>query len=230
MEQNVIEIRRRQVLHDEKWEKLLKRSWVFCHIPFLDFVLVAGSMATGNVNKDSDFDVIVAARQGRIFTARFFAVVSLGFLGWRRKKLSHKEAAADKICLNHFITQSSYRLRPPHNEYWKNLYLSLVPVFGPDEFFKNFWLANEDWLREIPLYRGDLRHLYKKSSFIKKGAEFILGGGIGNVLERILKNLQIKRIEKSLKNDPPGYKPRLIYGDEELEFHPDTKRIEEFIK
>ena len=27
-----------------------------------------------------------------------------------------------------------------------------------------------------------------------------------------------------------GYKPRVIYTDDELEFHPDTRRIEEMIK
>ncbi len=43
-----------------------------------------------------------------------------------------------------------------------------------------------------------------------------------------MKRLQVKRIEKSLKSGAPGYQPRIIYNDSELEFHPDTKRAAEF--
>ena len=59
--------------------------------------------------------------------------------------------------------------------------------------------------------------------------EFALRGGFGNKAELILKKIQIARIEKSLRGDPAGYKPRIKYGDDELEFHPDTRRIEGFI-
>ena len=45
------------------------RIWLFRLIPFVDFILVAGSMAMGNPCEDSDFDVIVGVRRGRIFSA-----------------------------------------------------------------------------------------------------------------------------------------------------------------
>ena len=59
MDSAVILIRRQQVLYDKKWRKFLRRSWLFRFIPFLDFALGAGSMATGAVNANSDFDVIL---------------------------------------------------------------------------------------------------------------------------------------------------------------------------
>ena len=43
---------------------------LFQYVPF-DFVFAAGSMAMGTVRQDSDFDVLVGVRHGRIFTARF---------------------------------------------------------------------------------------------------------------------------------------------------------------
>lgn len=218
--------RQQQVLHDKKWLKFLWRTWLFRYIPFVEFALAAGSMATGNVKPESDFDVIIGARSGRIFTARLFAVIGFGFFGWRRTRLNHKETAADKICLNHFITEKSYRLSPPHNDYWKNLYLNLVPVFGTPEKINNFFQANSDWLGADRNYLDDLRHYYKSSSWVKKFREWLLGGRLGDWLETILRRVQISRIEKSLRNDPPGYKPRIKYNDEELEFHPDTRRIE----
>lgn len=226
MEREIIQKRQQQVLYDKKWLKFLRRTWLFRHTPFVDFVLAAGSMAMGNVKPESDFDVIVGVRAGRIFTARFFCVMAFGIFGWRRAKFSHKESAADKICLNHFVTEKSYRLSGPHNAYWQELYQSLVPLFGEPEKINKFFEANSDWLPKQKIYVDDLRHYYKSSSWTKKLREWILGGAFGDWVEKVLRRLQIARIEKSLKNDPPGYKPRIKYGDDELEFHPDTYRIQ----
>ncbi|MDP2695708.1 MAG: hypothetical protein Q8O87_00455 [bacterium] len=225
MKEVVLELRQQQVLYDKKWLKLLKRTWVFRHLPFVEFVLAAGSLATGNVNSNSDFDVIINARYGRIFTARAFAVLLLGLLGWRRRKLSHKEAAADKICLNHFVTDKSLGLAPPYNAYWKNLYKNLIPVYGDQKSVQIFWDANEPWLGEAVLYKNDLRHKYTgSSSLVKRALESLLRGSLGNGFENILKTIQINKIEMGLKLDTPGYMPRIIYSDAELEFHPDTYR------
>ncbi len=226
MSQETIMARQQQVLHDEKWIKLLRRTWLFRYIPFVEFALIAGSMATGKVHAGSDFDVIIGARQGRIFTVRCFSVIAFGLFGWRRTKMDHNESAADKICLNHFITERAYRLSPPHNEYWKDLYKNLVPVYGTTEKISAFFAANKDWLDDRG-YVDDLRHLHHRSSWMKKVYEWILGGSFGDWMERRLRAPQIGRIEK---NASVGYKPRIIYNDDELEFHPHTKRIEEFSK
>ena len=183
-------------------------------------------MATGSVKPESDFDVIIGARAGRIFTARFFCVIAFGFFGWRRAKLNHKESATDKICLNHFVTEKSYQLSGSRNAYWEELYSNLVPLYGDSEKINKFFEANNGWLKRPKFYSDDLRHLYKKSSWTRKVREWILGGAFGDLVEKILRRIQIAKIERSLKKDPPGYNPRIIYGDDELEFHPDTRRIE----
>jgi len=216
-----------QVLYDQKWIKFLRRTWPFRWIPFVDFVLAAGSMALGNVNPESDFDVIVGVKQGRIFTARFFCVLVFGLLGWRRRRLDHKETAMNKICLNHFVTEKAYRLSPPHNPYWQSLYKSLAPLYGTPQKINEFFAANADWLGAIPkLYQDDLRHKHYRPAWFKKICEYCLDGAIGDYIERILKYYQIKKIETSLREINSTYKPRLIYSDDELEFHPDTRRIE----
>lgn len=218
------------VLFDQKWCRFLKRTWPFRFLPFIDFVLAAGSMATGNVRPQSDFDVIVGAQYGRIFTARFFCILALGLLGWRRRRwhatLAKDYLIANKVCLNHFVTERSYRLSPPHNEYWQLLYKKLVPVFGQNQKLNEFFSANADWANERN-YIDDLRHDYKTGGFLKAVAERILSGRLGNALERLLRQLQLVKIKAGLSQSA-GYKPRLIYTDTELEFHPDTKRIEDF--
>ncbi|MDO8430094.1 MAG: hypothetical protein Q7S73_01890 [bacterium] len=268
-------------IYQQKWRKFLRRVWPFNFIPFVDFILAAGSLATGNprtqraeqssydgnprtqraeqssydgnMNENSDFDVIVGVRQGRIFTARAFCILVFGLLGWRRKGTDHKNSASDKICFSHFMTPAAYRLSPPHNEYWKNLYKNLVPVYGEPAVIQKFFDANADWtgpvrgsegsshtssLRDKQLasasngigrYMNDYRYKYQKKGLFKRFLEWRWFGIWANWLEKALKEIQIARIENSLKTNA-GYKPRIIYNDNELEFHPDTKRIENFLQ
>ncbi|MDZ4205909.1 MAG: hypothetical protein U1C12_01720 [Patescibacteria group bacterium] len=217
-------------LAHKKWEKFSSRVRLFRFVPFADFVLAAGSLATGQLHEKSDFDVIVGVRQKRIFTARFFAVAFFQLFGWRRSKLDEKETASDKICMNHFVTPRSYRLSPPHNPYWNHLYQNLIPVLGNEKAISNFFKAN-DWTSPPRLRwaERDSRYLGEGQSLLKKFLEWVLSSRLGDGIEKMLKEDQIKRIKFGLPQSL-GYKPRFIYNDDELEFHPDTKRIEKILK
>lgn len=219
-----LERRWQDVLHDKKWKKFIKMGRLFAFIPFVNFSLASGSMALGNVHENSDFDVVVGCKYGRIFTARFFCIVAFSVFGWRRGKLTHKEEAADKICFNHFVTEKSFCLHPEYNIYWQELYKNLVPIFGGRDIIRAFFRAN-DWLDQPIDYFDDSRHIHKKSSFLKKAAEYFLGGRLGDWVESILKKGQMERIKNNLKSEELGFGPRIRYSDEELEFHPDTARI-----
>jgi len=151
-------------IKESKWRKFLNRAGLFQFIPFADFVLAAGSLAMGNIRKDSDFDVIIGAKFGRIFTVRFFSAAVFGLFGWRRDKESHGERASDKICLNHFVTPSNYCLRPPYNAYWQKLYENLVPIAGDKEKINAFFIANV-WLDKKRGYVNiDRRHIFPDKS------------------------------------------------------------------
>ena len=224
--------------NDQRWIKLEKRISVFHSIPFVDFVFVAGSMALGNAKPESDFDVIVGARYGRIFTVRFLAVLLFGALGWGA---NHKNNdVADKICLNHFVTSKSYRLAPPYNEYWRNLYKNLIPIYGGKQAIEKFFLDNVGWVGGVGArdysrlnsgksFNSNHKNLIPRvlsiSTFVNSTMEFLLNRKFGDFIELLLKKLQIWKIKKSIRAGL-GYKPRIRYCDEELEFHPDTKRTE----
>lgn len=221
----ILAARQKAVVHDKKWLKLLSRGRLFRFIPFIDLVLVAGSMATGEVHLSSDFDVIVGVRQSRMFTARFLLITTLDFFGWRRRNLDHGEASADTICPNHFVTPTRYALREPHGSYWENLYKNLVPIYGTLDSVSAFYTANI-WMGERN-YTDDLRHKYRTPARIKIFFEHMLSGNFGDWLEKRLRTPQVARIQEKLLPHA-GYKPRLVVSEEELELHLDTKRIEEF--
>jgi hypothetical protein len=213
-------------LLQRKWQKFLRIRWIFSFIPFLDFVLIAGSMALKDVNEDSDFDVIIGAREGRIFTVRAFCVFIFGLLGLRRKGTNHEGAASDKVCFSHFVTSKSYRLSPPHNDYWKVLYENVVPVYGRERAVENFFKANSDWISRKGVFNEE--HWKRKNlNVVGLFFEFILQKWLlGWFFEKFVKRIQLHYIKKGIKNGALGYKPRVRYDDKELEFHPDTRRIE----
>ena len=235
--------RRRQVLHDTKWQLFNKRTWLFRYIPFVEAAFGSGSLALGNVNENSDFDVLILAKSGRIFSARFFSAFAFNLFGWRRKKLDHRISAKDKICLNHFVTRTSYRLTLPPNAYWQALYKQLVPIYGAEAEVNLFLIANKDWLGAAQ-YQSDIRHAYKEPSRFKIFIESRFSGFFGNWLERVLKQYQVRRINRGIptskqsvdrvisykssvsKQSEQYHLPPLVrYSDTELEFHPDPATV-----
>ncbi|MCP6720401.1 MAG: hypothetical protein KJI72_03750, partial [Patescibacteria group bacterium] len=142
-----------------------------------------------------------------------------------------KKLSSDKICFNHFVTEKSYTLSPPYDDYWKKLYQNVVPVLGKEEAVYAFFAANK-WSDRAEVFVK--KEFWKSIKFnpVRAFFEFLLRGRFGDLIEKIAKKLQMSRIgtEKSRERGELGFKPRLIYSDEELEFHPDTRRIEEIVK
>ena len=203
-----------------KLERLEKLRPLFSLLPFVNFVLVAGSLAFGNPKETSDFDVILGCEKGRIWTARAFAIFILGFHKVRRTSKQKGVEASDKICLNHFVTKNSYRLREPHNEYWRKLYQNIIPFAGDKKEIEKFFIANENWSgkEKTDFYVRPI--ISARKNFL----EFVLAGLLGDWLEKVLRFIQIKKIRT---NPPdPAHKPRIVVSDEELEFHPNTLRID----
>lgn len=215
-----LERRKQDVLYDKKWKLFLRRAKLFQYIPFVDFVFGAGSMALGNVNVNSDFDVIVGVRKGRIFMVRFFCVLFFEIFGWRRPKdhLS-KSDIRDRICLNHFVAPSGYELALPHNDYWRMLYKKLIPIYGDKNKMSSFIKTNEDWAGELLFRESDLRYKYKGSSSFKILLEHIFNGLLGDIIESHLKKWQVLKIIQSLRSWHASSKPRIIFTDNVLEFH-----------
>lgn len=191
-------------------------------IPFVDFAIISGSIAMGKPHAESDIDLILGCRKGRIWTARFFAILILEIGGVRRRAGDSKQDSSNRICLNHFVTPPAYRLQPPYNQYWIDLYQKLIPFAGNEAAINAFFNANADWAgkRDIP----PVRSLETK---VKTNLEGMLSGSFGSKIEAFLKKIQLKKIQKNSVD--PNKKPRLRFDDEELEFHPDTLRIEEYI-
>ncbi|OGM99468.1 MAG: hypothetical protein A3F98_03465 [Candidatus Yanofskybacteria bacterium RIFCSPLOWO2_12_FULL_41_8] len=211
----------RQKIADKKWKKFLKLTKFLALTPFLRGVFASGSMALGNTDKESDFDVLIIAKSGRLYTCRLFLWLISSLLGARRKK--HEKVAPDKFCFNHYITDDSLELR--HQSLFNaQTYINLKPAMIKPELVNKFFSSNL-WLNNY-VYNFKIQSNFVMRSvlpphlfiFLARMEEFTINLLFGNSLERFLMNDQQKRIKKN----PITYEPggRIVSTEKELEFHP----------
>lgn len=205
---------------DEKWKKLQSLSRWFRHVPFFEFVMASGSLSFGNVNANSDFDVLTGVRQGRIFTARYFASALFSLLHARR--LDDLQASSpEKLCFNHFVTREVYE-KEPHNYYRHELYRNMIPLWCEEKACAKFIEKNE-WAGINKEALLDLHRVTRGKSAFARCIEWVLRGRLGDLVEtRIARPIAMKRLSAYLSHknaDSKDFGERVILSDEELEFH-----------
>lgn len=223
---------RREKISAQKWKKLAHLVRYLRCVPFLRAIFASGSMALGNPDEQSDFDVVVVARAGRLYTCRLLLSLAASLLGARRTRREH--VAPNKLCFNHYLTDSTLAIKN-HSLYTAAIYNDLVPVIAGDGFVERFYAENS-WLSSyfvrVPVRRAHIRKRVAPSRALRlvQGAgELLLSGRAGDIVERILKRWQQSRIFANPATSAPG--GRVIADDTHLEFHPysaETAILEEY--
>ncbi|MDO8495845.1 MAG: hypothetical protein Q7S43_00105 [bacterium] len=211
----------RDKISARKWKKFLSMVKFLALAPYLRGVFASGSMAINNTTEESDFDVLVIIRSGRLYTCRFFLWAISSFLGIRRKK--NRKIAPDKLCFNHYITDDNLYIN--HESIFNaQTYINLKPAMIKSEIIDRFYVENI-WLNNFAYNFHTQKNFVGRSVkppiillILAKALEFILNFSFGDTLERVFKYGQQKRI----KSDPITYESggRIIFTDQELEFHP----------
>lgn len=211
----------RQKIADQKWKKFLRAVKFLALGPYLRGVFASGSMAVNNTDKESDFDVLIIAKSSRLYTCRFFLWLISSLMGARRKK--YERVAPDKLCFNHYIVDG--HLAITHESIFNaQTYVNLKPAMIEPELVDEFYAANL-WLNNyVYNFRPQNKFARRNISvprffrFFARMAEFGLDTPLGDRVESFLKHLQQERI----KGDPATYESggRVVFTDEELEFHP----------
>jgi hypothetical protein len=131
-------------------------------------IAVSGSLALGNSRKESDIDLLIAAKSGRIWICRTVVTFLTAILGVRR----YGNNTRDKICLNHYITDESLEI-PFKSLYNAQSYARLVPVMEKQDFiFQKFQKANY-WIKDFLVFWSEYsRWLHSGDSPVEPECEF----------------------------------------------------------
>lgn len=212
-------------------KKLKIVSKMLICLPFVRCVILNGSLASGNFKESSDIDLLIVAKSGRIFTARFFTVGLVKILGLKRQRNSSKKYAG-KFCLNYFLTEDYLEIPQDRGEqidkYCAKNYSSSKFMAGDRHLFNKFILANKKLFCRYSYWNNCSMAAECKKN--KKGiknyfqilGEQAISGNLGNQLEQILKKIQLKTIKSDYRT---RLHPDLIVcNDSELRFHPPKEK------
>ncbi len=222
-----LEARRKSEEESERfWHRVKKFRGVFGLIPFLKLVAVGNTLAINRVGDNSDIDLFIVAKSGRVWTTRMVLLLWLTLL--RARVRSEKKYM--KFSPEFFVDETSLNLSQfaLASDYYLNFWVAdLVPVWG-EQYFTRFWRAN-DWLKSslpIAFRSPNLRTDFKKShsSPIAVILEKSLGGGLGDKIEEWARRRQETIIQKSLNRI--GVNPSVITEHNVIKLHFNDRRGE----
>ncbi|HQL52948.1 MAG: hypothetical protein ACOXZY_03720 [Patescibacteria group bacterium] len=228
---NIIQTRQSRVkLVEEKMKIAVRGIKKISQVPFVKAVFVCNTLGYGIVEEDSDIDVFIVIKKGRLFITRALVTLYLSFLRMRRTKKKIK----NKICLSFYIADDSLNLEKTaiKNDIYLIYWLStLVPVYDPQNFYQiiiknNQWL-NKYLLNELNNYvPNNLWKVAESKKVIKNFFEKVWSGGYGEIIEKQAKEMQLAKMKMNLHSLQNEADTRVVISDEMLKFHENDRREE----
>lgn len=213
----------------KKWRRVLSAARFLELVPFIRLVAVANTLAIDNAREESDMDFLIVTAPHRIWLTRLAVTGIISMLGYRR----HGTKIKDHICLSFYVTTKALdfaplRLQPddPHFTFWTS---QIVPLIDDRETYKKYQAANT-WVTEsLPNawpWDGASRLLKPNKSLrgIKTFFETAFNQPIGDVLEGMARDQQLKKMEKNTTSKAKEGTTEVVISDDVLKFHEDDRR------
>lgn len=198
---------------------------MLARLPFVECVILNGSLAQDKSKKSSDIDILIIAKDGRIFTSRFFINTFALLFGIKRSKDGSKSHAG-KFCFNYFLTESYLKVPTGRGEkidqYCAENYSSSKFIAGDGVLFLKFLKTNKKLFEfygyKILNPKSEIKNKSKiinsKFKILQQFRELLLG----DWFEQKVRSYQIKRIESDPRTKK--YPDLIVHNDKELRFHP----------
>ena len=227
----VVQIRKERQQYLGKKLKIAERAVKKLRfVPFLRAVFLCNNIAFGTADKDSDIDVFIIVRDGRVWIARFFATLFLHIFFLRR----HGNKIKDRICLSFYCSDKYLNLREiriakpdVYLIYW---IASLIPIYDPDNLEEKVQSANGWILEYVPNGFKRIKQLEiiknnKFSKLFKKTLEKMWQGGYGKLIEGQMKGAQIAKMKLNAYSVQDEKNNEVIINDKMLKFHENDRRL-----
>lgn len=124
-----------------KLKRIQRLARLLAYLPYLRMIGATGSLAMKNSVFESDWDIFVVLRSGKIWIGRTLLTGFLHLIGKRR----HKSKIQNRVCLNYFVTDDNLEIGVKDlfsaHEYSFFIPLLNFPLFQIFEL-KNRWIRN----------------------------------------------------------------------------------------
>ncbi len=223
-QENVATRLERYRLAEEKIKKARKYITILSGLPYLRGIFICNNLAWHNSRPDSDIDLLITVKPGKIWTARFLATTLVKLLGLRPTPGQRR----DKLCLSFFLTEDNLnteklKIKAPRDIYLTYWLDQLIPWYQTQDAYGKLRRANSVWLRKyLPQSYGFKlapATRIKKTAvrrWFKKQLERTPG-------ENLFRYLQWKILPDNLKK-AANQDTRVVISDRILKFHdPDNR-------
>jgi hypothetical protein len=179
----------REAVSARMWRKGMRYGRAISSLPYVRLVAVTGTLAVNNMEPGQDIDYLIVTTPHRVWLARLFvlAFVRLG----RLEKLT--------ICPNYVLSSSVLSQFEP-SLFTAHELAQMVPLFGLDTYQE--LLQVNDWARSylpnafVALPDRFTRRVSPLFPVLKRGAERMLTGRLGDLWEERERGLKIARLSQ----------------------------------
>ncbi len=223
----LVEIRAQNFfIQDQKIALAKKATKYLALVPFIKGIFICNTVASGWPTKESDVDLFVVVEPNHLWLTRSLFTGLTALLNKRR----HGARISDHLCLSFYVTEHNLNLKgvritepDVYLTYWAE---QLMPIFGPPDLYPRFLLANNWLLQNTPNVELKVIHqntvkIWPGFLKVKEIIEQLLGGQIGDWLEKKAKYYQLARMKRT--TDSP---PNVVISDTMLKFHEADRRLE----
>ncbi len=213
---------RAQVLVEHKISIARRVAPILASVPGVEAIFICNTVAAGWPSAQSDIDLLVVVKPGRLWLTRFLFTIATIILTKHR----HDHQVADQLCLSFFITRDQLNLAAVRGQspdiyliYWLQ---QLILLAGDSAVMSEIIKANQ-WTREyIPYGKTSdfgtkpLVEINFVGNFCKKIGELFYF----NWLEKIARSIQKNRIDHKVHAPAPA----VVISDSMLKFHESDRR------
>lgn len=215
---------KRYDIAERKWQKLMPKIKTISTLPCVRAVFVVNTLSWSNARADSDIDLCIVTKPGRIWTARQWVT------GWAALKRDRPTARreADTLCLSLYLTADQLNLQPVtinsqdiHLAIWLTQF---HPVYDPQGLHAQLWAANP-WAQELLPYAQLVKpdhHRRLSTSPTRQAIQYALEAVQPTSVNRLYKWWQLRIMPSTLKTK--ANTPGVVISDFMLKFHDQDPR------
>ena len=134
----------RKRISAKKFEIAKKASKILSLVPGILMIGITGSLAMQNASDESDIDLMVATKRGRLWTTRLLSYLVAKVFGIKTRAAGDKDQK-DKLCLNIWLDESDLRWNKDRNIYTAHEIAQVVPLVNKNKTYEKFLAANK-WI------------------------------------------------------------------------------------
>lgn len=124
-----------------------KASKILSGIASIKMIAISGSLAMQNATKDSDIDLFIITKRGKLWLTRLITYLVLHIYNFPTRRVGGRHQK-DRLCLNMWFDESDLIWKNPRNIYTAHEIAQLVPLINKNRTYEKFIWVNK-WVKDF---------------------------------------------------------------------------------